>query len=767
LKLGNFYEREIFFSVTFKTPSRNTIPLSITNPAGWSLELQEEWMSLRSFAAGSMRLARLALATLAVSQFAMGAPLAGANQQGDDHRPTRTPIKHVIIIIGENRSFDHLFATYIPEHHQRIWNLLSEGIINPDGTPGPNYSLAQQNAATDTTTYSIDPTINGPLSPLPPELNGGPTDPCKSYGMCTLADSLSSEYALSQSPVDYNEFLLTGGTGLTGKVPDSRITGISSTPPYTTLKPGPFQLTNGSTFLNDSYAASPVHRYYQMRQQEDCSASYATPSNPSGCRADLFAWVENTEGAGSNGKPQPSNFSATYAPGKVTTGEGSTSMGFYNMLEGDAPYTKYLADTYAISDNYHQAGMGGTGLNHILLGFGDDIYFSDENGNPLVPPHNVTTPFGGPVDEIENPNPQSGTNNWYIQDGYGGFGNVTTLTGSSTGVYGGGSYSECSDASQPGVGPVVAYLKSIGTNPNCDPGRYYIVNNYNPGYFGDGSDAYTDYNPANTPFTIPGTTQHSIADVMLAAGVSWATYFDQWNAYLTDKYEQNYGKVGPQSDSYCNICNPFQYQKQIMTNASIRTTHMFDVSQLYTDIQNDKLPAVSFVKPSGWVDGHPASSKWDLFEGFVRKVIQEVQSKPELWRSTAIFITTDEGGGYYDSGYVQMLDFFGDGTRIPLIVVSPWAKPGYVSHDYTDHVSLLKFIERNWNLPTISNRSRDNMPDPLTAPDNPYVPLNRPAIGDLFDLFDFHQSGQGYAGNGGHDHDGGGHQQDNGGHYGH
>jgi phospholipase C len=149
------------------------------------------------------------------------------------------------------------------------------------------------------------------------------------------------------------------------------------------------------------------------------------------------------------------------------------------------------------------------------------------------------------------------------------------------------------------------------------------------------------------------------------------------------------------------------------------------------------LPAVSYLKPSGWVDGHPASSKWDLFEGFVRKVIEAVQARPNLWASTAIFITTDEGGGYYDSGYVQPLDFFGDGTRIPLIVVSLWAKPGHVSHDYADHVSILKFIERNWNLKPITGRSRDNLPNPTVLPANPYVPTNSPAITDLFDMFQF------------------------------
>ena len=62
---------------------------------------------------------------------------------------------------------------------------------------------------------------------------------------------------------------------------------------------------------------------------------------------------------------------------------------------------------------------------------------------------------------------------------------------------------------------------------------------------------------------------------------------------------------------------------------------------------------------------------------------------------TAIFITFDEGGGYYDSGYVQPLDYFGDGTRVPLLVVSQHVKPGHISHRYADHVSILKFIERN------------------------------------------------------------------------
>lgn len=90
-----------------------------------------------------------------------------------------------------------------------------------------------------------------------------------------------------------------------------------------------------------------------------------------------------------------------------------------------------------------------------------------------------------------------------------------------------------------------------------------------------------------------------------------------------------------------------------------------------------------------------------------------------------------------DSGYIQPIDFFGDGTRIPLIAVSPHAKKGYVDHTYYNHVSILKFIEKNWGLKPLSRRSRDNLPNPIASQQDPYVPVNRPAIGDLRNLFTF------------------------------
>ncbi len=716
-------------------------------------------MLLKRFASDAWNGLRAALAALALFQFAVGASLAGAAPLPGLHdNDTVTPIKHVIVIIGENRSFDHVFATYVPKHGQSVWNLLSEGIVNADGTPGPNFYKVEQKAAVDQAPDAFllsPPKVSFPGQVLPAPLVGGAFD---SY---IPGDSLALAAATEQGlPTSYLPDLVSGGTGLTSKTPDARITNVNSLPA------GPFQLTNGTTLTYNSYAASPVHRFYQMWQQLDCSVENATWQNPSGCDARLFPWVEVTAGAGSatqlNGQPQPTNFSTEYAVGDVTTGEGSTAMGFYNVQEGDVPYFKSLADTYAMSDNFHQSVDGGTGANHIMLGHGDMIWFSDGNGHPAVPPHdeatNGTTPAGIPtvLDEIENPNPMGGTNNWYTQDGYG-----SGSPGASP--YGGGSYSDCADDIQPGVSTIVKYLQSLPkpVDPHCQAGHYYLLNNYNPGWFGNGNDAFTDSSPYNTVFTVPPSSVPSIGDVMIAHNISWKYYGDQWNNYVSDPYQINYGAVGSENelgtakitaaDEYCTICNPFAYDTSIMNNAAVRTAHIDDITGsggLYSDIANGTLPAVSFVKPSAFVDGHPSSSKLDLFEGFVQKIVTMVQASP-YWQDTAIFITFDEGGGYYDSGYVQPLDFFGDGTRIPLIVVSAYSQGGRIAHNYSDHVSILKFIERNWNLPPVSYRSRDNFPNPIAEPGNPYVPVNGPAISDLFELFDF-SNGNGHGWDGGH-----------------
>src|ERR1700680_4822762 len=246
----------------------------------------------------------------------LGTPLPVSAQN------TATPIKHVIVIIGENRTFDHIFATYQPRHGERVSNLLSKGIVNPDGTPGPNFFLARQSSPTDPSAecFQLNPSNNVAYSVFPPVLAGG-------YSAAPFPDVATAKLYENGLPDDYYVYLTTGGTGLAHGAVDTRV------PNATSLPSGPFQITS-ATHPYDAYDNSPVHRFYQMWQQFDCNAANATSGNPSGCQGDLFPWVEDTIGAGSNGFAQPAGFSDT------STKEGSTAMGFYNMSAGDAPYLK-------------------------------------------------------------------------------------------------------------------------------------------------------------------------------------------------------------------------------------------------------------------------------------------------------------------------------------------------------------------------------------------------------------------------------------------
>jgi acid phosphatase len=588
----------------------------------------------------------LCLATTALCMLSVAAASAKS--------PT-TPIQHVIIIVGENHTFDNLFATYQPKGDQTIQNLLSKGIVKADGTPGPHFERAEQRIGRDENLYNA-------------------------------ATFSTGEYATLPQPYT------TSGIGLPPGIPDVRFPA--------NLPNGPYQISKYVPYA--AYTGDPVHRFFQMWQDYD------------GGKHDKFVWVEQTIGTGSNGNPVP--------PGGFNPKEGAISMGFYNMnpftdaaghaQPGDAPIFKALADQYAISDNYHQGIMGGTGANFQALISGHAAFFTNTNLNGTA-----AVPFSN---QIENPDPVAGTNNYYTQDGYSG-----------------GSYVNCSDPTAPGVASVNEQLIRHGVSGrNCAADHYYLVNNYNM-YWNQTSSSPRTLGP--TSFTLPPQSIPTIADVMTANGVSWK-YYSSDRGNDPTVFAGSVDGVPLPFHSYCGICDPLTGYSSIMKNPS-EEAKLQNYGAFLQDVQNGTLPSVSFVRPFEALAGHPADSTTDLYEKFLQALIARVQGNPALWESTAIFITTDEGGGYYDSGYIQPLDFFGDGTRIPLIAVSPFAKKGYVDHTYYDHVSLSKFIEKNWDLPRISERSRDNLPNPVADRDNPYVPENGPAIGDLMNLFTFDHDG--------------------------
>jgi phospholipase C len=619
---------------------------------------------------------------------------ATADKDDAAHRvKTDTPIKHLIVLIGENHSFDNIFATYRPEQGQSIANLLSKGIILQSGQPGPNFIQSQQYQINTPfpATYFIDATVTAgktvyqqsPLTPTFPVPNTTyiPTAPGPlsqgqgPFDSTDVPDSLLPTIEPSLEKSDLG-LLRTGATGLPMDVNDTRVTNA------TTLPNGVFEIT-GATLPYDSYTGDMVHRLFHMWQQSDCDVMMsATPSNPSGCLNDLYPFVGVARG----------DFS------------GANSMGFFNMLKGDAPVLKKIADAYTINDNYHQPDMGGTAIQHIMIGTADAIPWDTFQG--------VTQP---PTASVADPDPKSSTNVAFQRDQ---------------------AWTNCSDLTQPGIPAIVNYLATLPwkPSPNCESGRFYMINNLSPGFLPNGT---IDAANILTGSKVPPSSLRTIGDELNEKKISWAYYGGGYNAAVsvangsTDPVKQLIAK------NYCDICNPFSYASSIMGDSTQRTAHIKDAIDFFSELDSGHLPSIAYVKPDSLVDGQTASSKLDLFEAMLENILGKLKAHPDLFEETAFIVTFDEGGGYWDSGFIQPLDFFGDGPRIPLVVISPFSRGGKVVHSYNDHASVVKFIERNWDLKPLTHRSRDNLPNPKMDNANPYVPVNKPAVGDLFDMFDF------------------------------
>jgi len=515
---------------------------------------------------------------------------------------TKSPIKHVIILIGENRGLDHTFGVYKPKGKgQTISNYLSKGIVKEDGTPGVNFKLTQQySVAAQPAWYFGAPNnaktaYNTTTNIMPqPNTNGAPKAQSASGAPFLNTTIASVEKDIEPGDV---QLLTTGATSLATGVLDTRVPGAG------TLPPGPFALL-GPNISDDDYTGDMTHRFFQAAQQQDCSLKNATQANPSGCLNDLFAFVM-----------------ATYS---ATNKSEGNEMGFYNAEQEQASLLKTLADRFTLSDNFHLSFLGGTGANHFMFGTGDAAFWSDGKGNAITPPAAM----------IANPNPVSGTINQYTADN---------------------NFVACADVTQPGVRPIVNYLENLpySAEPNCKERHYYMVDNTNPGYLPNGTLAPAVQN------ALPPSSVRTIGDALNEKQISWAYFGGAYNAAVTLANEAvTANPANPNLTAaavadpahavgiaYCQICNPFQYATSIMGDAGQRAAHIKDTSDLITDIQKNTLPAVAIGKPDGLLDGHPQSSKIDLFEAYVQNVLDALEAQPKLKADTVVFVTWDEAGG--------------------------------------------------------------------------------------------------------------------------
>ena len=472
---------------------------------------------------------------------------------GNDNN-TASPIKHVIVIIGENRSFDHVFATYKPVNRQdKVLNLLSEGIVKADGTPGANYGKALQYSASDYDVYQIAPT-KAPYATLPPALVGGTSTPyvceflgvttgtsCNDYRPAQLSPALAAQPTVENGlEPDVSPYLLTGGTGQTNKTPDQRVHYDGQT--ATTLPPGPYQLTNTSDPVPLSlrrlcgepgaslHADAAAARLRRAQGQEGRDVRLLKRTS--------IAWVEVTIGAGSNGAAQPAGFT------DETTGEGSTALGFYNVQQRRRALLQVARRHLFDERQLPSVGQGrhGRQSHHARHG-------ATRSASPTAPARprlrrtirSTRTAPGTPVpgytsalSEIENPEPAAG-HQQLLHPGRlrrrqrladGGLAQRQLrrrllrqlLRRSAAGRRPSSSTicSSCPTRSSRTARPTTTISSTTTT----------------PAISATARNAYTDTNPNNYVYTIPPSTVQTIGDLLIANKVSWAYYGDQFDEYL-------------------------------------------------------------------------------------------------------------------------------------------------------------------------------------------------------------------------------------------
>ncbi len=192
---------------------------------------------------------------------------------------------------------------------------------------------------------------------------------------------------------------------------------------------------------------------------------------------------------------------------------------------------------------------------------------------------------------------------------------------------------------------------------------------------------------------LPTQYQPTIGNRLSEKGISWAWYAGGWNdAVAGHKTEDNF--------QYHH--QPFVYYASYAPDSQARAEHLKDKSELFTDLNGD-FPKVAFFKPVGRNNQHPGYSSILAADLEVKALVEAIRNSA-IWPSTAIIITYDEYGGFWDHVSPPEIDRWGPGTRIPAIIVSPFAKRNFVDHTFYDTTSILKLIETRFGLAPLTER---------------------------------------------------------------
>jgi len=256
---------------------------------------------------------------------------------------------------------------------------------------------------------------------------------------------------------------------------------------------------------------------------------------------------------------------------------------------------------------------------------------------------------------------------------------------------------------------------AVANFPNAPASLYAVLDsNGNPvkdpdsGVFHDGPltpDGYlvgTLYpsatpHPASAPANqlVPPQTFPTIGDNLSGQSIDWAWYAGGWNAALAGTPDA--GGVNFQYNH-----QPFVYFANYADGAPGRA-HLKDEADFMAAAQAGTLPAVSFIKPAGVDNEHPNYTDVLTGELHAEDLINAIRNGPN-WQDTAIVVTYDEHGGFWDHVAPPPGDKWGPGTRVPAIVISPFARKGYVDSTVYDTTSITALIEHRWNLAPLGTR---------------------------------------------------------------
>lgn len=213
----------------------------------------------------------------------------------------------------------------------------------------------------------------------------------------------------------------------------------------------------------------------------------------------------------------------------------------------------------------------------------------------------------------------------------------------------------------------------------------YAVNTIQPHYF--------PFDSTLNEARLPSQTHATIGDRLSEKGISWTWYAGGWNDAIASK---------DSGDNFQYHHQPFVYYANFAPDTKERKEHLKDKTQLFEDLKGH-FPNVAFFKPVGSKNQHPGYATILDADAEIKEIIEAIRQSP-IWGKTAIIITYDENGGFWDHVAPPQIDRWGAGTRIPAIIVSPFAKKGFVDNTLYDTTSILKLIENRFDLKPLSER---------------------------------------------------------------